>query len=118
MAEAPKPPSSTTPPPSSSPGSSSSKENPDRSIPFNPANEEDLEETSPRGVSTSGATGSKAPTQSSSEKQYIRASQQDNALEPDSMRGSEHLLKDLDMEDDEAKRREKISPKDSDKDRK
>lgn len=40
--------------------------------------------------------------------QYIKASTDDNALEPDAMRGSEHLLKDTPIQDDEADRRKKI----------
>ena len=45
---------------------------------------------------------------SSASKQYIKASSDDNALEPDAMRGSEHLLKDVSIQDDEADRRKKI----------
>jgi len=43
-------------------------------------------------------------------KQYVKASVDDNALEPDAMRGSEHLLKQANVQDDEADRRKMISP--------
>jgi len=49
-----------------------------------------------------------APTMAG--KQYIKASTQDDALEPDAMRGSEHLLKEAGVQDDEAERRKKIEP--------
>lgn len=44
-------------------------------------------------------------------KQYIKASTDDSALEPDALRGSEHLLKDIDIQDDEADRRKQIEGK-------
>lgn len=60
---------------------------------------------------TPSTTSSGAPTPSASSsapKQYIKASTDDDALEPDAMRGSEHLLKDTPIQDDEADRRKKV----------
>jgi hypothetical protein len=45
--------------------------------------------------------GSSQPT-----KQRIRASSEDNVLEPDAMRGSEQHLRDVDIQDDEEDRRD------------
>jgi len=42
-------------------------------------------------------------------KQYIRASANDDALEPDALRGNEQIIKDLGIQDDDAERRKKIS---------
>jgi len=60
--------------------------------------------------SSSSSSGSSSTTVSAKPKQYIKASADDNALEPDAMRGSEHLLKDVDIQDDEADRRKAITP--------
>jgi len=46
-----------------------------------------------------------APANPLTPKQYIKASANDNALEPDALRGSEHVLKDVSVQDDEADRR-------------
>jgi hypothetical protein len=43
-------------------------------------------------------------------KQYIRTSADDNALEPDALRGSDQVLKDAKIQDDEADRRKAIAP--------
>jgi hypothetical protein len=43
-------------------------------------------------------------------KQYIRTSTDDNALEPDALRGSEQVIKDSKIQDDEADRRKVITP--------
>jgi hypothetical protein len=64
------------------------------------------ESTTPSTSSTSST--SSTPTSSATpaaSKQYIRASTDDNALEPDALRGSEHVIKDLKLQDDEADRR-------------
>jgi len=60
--------------------------------------------------STTSSSSSSTPTPSTSttppaSKQYIRATTDDNALEPDAMRGSEHVLRDMKIQDDEADRR-------------
>ena len=57
---------------------------------------------------TTPATPTTSPTSSPAPKQYIKASTEDDALEPDALRGSEHLLKDVQIQDDEADRRKKI----------
>lgn len=44
-------------------------------------------------------------------KQYIRASVNDDVLEPDAMRGSEQYLKELGIENEDDARREKITGK-------
>jgi len=57
---------------------------------------------------TSSTSSSSTPSTSTTppaSKQYIRATTDDNALEPDAMRGSEHVLRDLKIQDDEADRR-------------
>jgi len=60
---------------------------------------------------TPSPTPSPAPSsQTSTPKQYIKASADDSALEPDALRGSEHVLKDVQVQDDEADRRKAISP--------
>jgi hypothetical protein len=61
-------------------------------------------------TSTSGSSTPSTTTQSSSPKQYIKASADDSALEPDALRGSDHVLKDVQIQDDEADRRKLISP--------
>lgn len=43
-------------------------------------------------------------------KQYIRASTDDNALEPDALRGSDQVIRDAKLQDDEADRRKAITP--------
>jgi len=53
--------------------------------------------------STSASVTARSTTPES--KQYIRATVDDNALEPDAMRGSEHVLRDMKIQDDEADRR-------------
>jgi len=50
-------------------------------------------------------TPTSAPANAPQPKQYIKASADDNALEPDALRGSEHVLKDVKVQDDEADRR-------------
>ena len=45
-------------------------------------------------------------------KQKIRATAQDNILEPDAMRGSEHLLRDMDIENEDDARREAMGQTD------
>jgi len=60
--------------------------------------------------STTSSSSSSTPTPSTTatppaSKQYIRATTDDNALEPDAMRGSEHVLRDMKIQDDEADRR-------------
>jgi hypothetical protein len=50
------------------------------------------------------ATTSSTSSQPAS-KQYIKASVEDNALEPDALRGNEKLIADLKIQDDEADRR-------------
>jgi hypothetical protein len=64
---------------------------------------------------TTSSTSSSSPSAPLSanapqSKQYIKASTDDNALEPDALRGSEHVLKDLQIQDDEADRRKAITP--------
>jgi hypothetical protein len=63
---------------------------------------------------TPSTTPTPSSTSSSStppkQQQYIKASANDSALEPDALRGSEHVLKDVDIQDDEADRRKQISP--------
>ena len=54
---------------------------------------------------SSSSTPSTTSTTPPASKQYIRATTDDNALEPDAMRGSEHVLRDLKIQDDEADRR-------------
>jgi hypothetical protein len=49
-------------------------------------------------------------TQTATPKQYIRASTDDNALEPDALRGSEQVIRDAKLQDDEADRRKAIAP--------
>lgn len=49
-----------------------------------------------------------SPASSPAPKQYIKATTDDAALEPDALRGSEHLLKDTPVQDDEADRRKAI----------
>ena len=55
-------------------------------------------------TSTTSST-STTPANPPTPKQYIKASANDNALEPDALRGSEHVLKDVSVQDDEADRR-------------
>lgn len=62
------------------------------------------ESTTPSTTSSTSSTSS-TPTTPPASTQYIRASVDDNALEPDAMRGSEHVLRDLKVQDDEADRR-------------
>jgi len=60
--------------------------------------------------STSSSSISTSVAQSNTPKQYIKASADDSALEPDALRGSEHVLKDVQVQDDEADRRKAINP--------
>ena len=64
--------------------------------------------SSPSSSSTSPTSTGAASTPSSAApaKQYIRASTDDNALEPDALRGSEHLIKQMNIQDDEQDRRD------------
>ena len=56
-------------------------------------------------TSTSASTNPSKPTQ------YIKASTNDQALEPDALRGSDYVLKDVPhLQDDEADRRKLITP--------
>ena len=66
-----------------------------------------------------GATSSTSSTPSTTTtsstpalRQFIAASADDERLEPDAMRGSEHLLQGLDIEDMEAERRKRLFPTD------
>jgi hypothetical protein len=75
--------------------------------------------STPSTSPTSGSTPAKAGTQRTvaedmededyepieKPKQRIRASSEDNVVEPDAFRGSEHVLRDVDIQDDEAERR-------------
>ena len=56
--------------------------------------------SSPSSPSSSGTSTS------GKSKQYIRASTDDNALEPDALRGSEQVIKDAGVQDDEQARRD------------
>lgn len=65
-------------------------------------------------TTSSSSSTSSSPTTSTGtakSKQYIRASTDDNALEPDALRGSEQLIKDAGVQDDEQDRRDAINPK-------
>ena len=66
------------------------------------------ESTSTSGSSSTPSTPSTTATTPPASKQYIRATADDNALEPDAMRGSEHVLRDMKIQDDEADRRKAI----------
>lgn len=66
------------------------------------------ESTSSTSSSPSSSTTS---TTSPKSKQYIKASADDNALEPDALRGSEHLIAEAGVQDDEQDRRDAINPK-------
>jgi len=59
---------------------------------------------------TTPSSTSSTPASSPQGKQYIKASTDDSALEPDALRGSEHLIKAANVQDDESDRRKQISP--------
>lgn len=65
-------------------------------------------------TSSSGSANVTAREVTPTSKQFIKASVDDNALEPDALRGSEHLVRDLKIQDDEADRR-KVYEKKEDK---
>jgi len=67
------------------------------------------ESTTPTTPSTSSSSSSSSSQPAS--KQYIKASVDDNALEPDALRGSDQVKKDSGVQDDEEERR-KIYKKD------
>jgi len=69
-----------------------------------------MAEATTSSSSGSSSTPTSATSQSNTPKQYIKASADDSALEPDALRGSEHVLKDVQVQDDEADRRKAISP--------
>lgn len=63
------------------------------------------ESTTPTSGTSSTPTTPSTTTTPPAPKQYIKATADDNALEPDAMRGSEHVLRDMKIQDDEADRR-------------
>lgn len=60
---------------------------------------------------TPGQHPSPSPAAAPKSKQYIRASADDEALEPDALRGSENIIKELGIENEDDARREKITGK-------
>ena len=58
--------------------------------------------------SSSGSSGSSSPPSTPSKPtQYIRASANDDVLEPDALRGNEKIIADTGIQDDEEDRRQK-----------
>jgi len=104
--------SSSSSSPSSSPSSSTStgsgapKNQPNSATENFDDTPEDEDTMTTSRTTTGPASGKDLGGSSQQTKQRIRASTEDNVLEPDAMRGSEQHLRDVDIQDDEEDRRD------------